>query len=370
MARLTGITGPDFRAQLKKGGKPDPAHAADRLFMFGPGTVHTCADTSVAAEVRRIQEQLKMLDPNAKLGKGTTNPTLLKQYIEKRGPQAILQDLFCFENRLDPSAPIDIAAFAVFKRDAAQGSAQAYLHRVKTMVYSQLLNALEGAPLSAEVDYVPGTTTADDIVSQAVDIARIAPEHIVVKVPVAGPAEVEVIRVLENDYGIRVNATLVFTQQQALDVAHADATFISPFAGRVDDHMAGLAKTRGGQEAVTTRVLSTGMDFVQSVVAQLGYQGLSSMVIPASVRGVWKQTGAPTDHLERIYAMSLSASAPLVPTIPTSVILDPKSAEMLWLFHQSTQNRGYSHPLLASGLAGFDKDGTAWQEVALKGLEG
>ena len=89
-------------------------------------------------------------------------------------------------------------------------------------------------PLSVEV-------TSNDkkkMLDQAIEFSRWA-ENIVVKIPVHGPEgeieNVEVIHALETKHDIRVNVTAMMNAQQGLLAALAGATYVSIFAGRVND---------------------------------------------------------------------------------------------------------------------------------------
>jgi transaldolase len=72
----------------------------------------------------------------------------------------------------------------------------------------------------------------DEIVAEGVELAAIAP-NIIVKVPVM-PEGLAATRTL-HERGIAVNATLCFSVPQALLVARAGASYVSPFVGRFDD---------------------------------------------------------------------------------------------------------------------------------------
>jgi transaldolase len=58
-------------------------------------------------------------------------------------------------------------------------------------------------------------------------------DHVIIKVPLT-EAGLTACKALSSD-GIRVNVTLCFTPSQALFAGLAGATYISPFAGRLDD---------------------------------------------------------------------------------------------------------------------------------------
>ncbi|MBI2324026.1 MAG: fructose-6-phosphate aldolase, partial [Chloroflexi bacterium] len=65
--------------------------------------------------------------------------------------------------------------------------------------------------------------------------------------------------------GTRVNVTLVFSATQALLAAKVDATYVSPFVGRLDDiGEDGIAVVRGivdayRQQGITTKVLAASL---------------------------------------------------------------------------------------------------------------
>jgi transaldolase len=72
----------------------------------------------------------------------------------------------------------------------------------------------------------------DAIVREGEELAAIAP-NIIVKIPVM-PEGLAATKML-FERGIKVNATLCFSVPQALLIARAGASYISPFVGRFDD---------------------------------------------------------------------------------------------------------------------------------------
>ncbi len=76
------------------------------------------------------------------------------------------------------------------------------------------------------------STDTEAMLREARELASWHP-NITVKVPMT-PAGIRALHVLRAE-GIRVNVTLVFSAAQALLVAKAGATFVSPFLGRLDD---------------------------------------------------------------------------------------------------------------------------------------
>jgi transaldolase len=145
-------------------------------------------------------------------------------------------------------------------------------------------------PVSAEVV----SLEAEGMVKEAAAIGQWSP-HIAVKVPVIaeGLKAIHAISQLEVDpeticqgcpwlgkcntpidvardlaamWGIRVNATLVFSISQALLAAKAGATFVSPFVGRLDD------------------IGHDGMELVADMVDVFETYGLEAQIIAASIR--------------------------------------------------------------------------------------
>ena len=99
--------------------------------------------------------------------------------------------------------------------------------------------------------------------------------------------------------------TLCFSVAQALLAAKADATYISPFVGRLDD------------------TGESGMDLIKDIVKMYGLYGFDTQVLVASIRII--------QHVEQ--AAVLGAD---VCTIPPKVLLEL-----------------YEHPLTEKGLDAF-----------------
>lgn len=114
-------------------------------------------------------------------------------------------------------------------------------------------------PVSAEVV----AQDADTMVVEARKLAKID-EHIVIKVPLT----IEGLKVMGRlkKEGIRTNATLVFSPNQAVLAARAGASFLSPFVGRLDD------------------ASHYGMDLVDQIVTIYGNYDFETEVIVASIR--------------------------------------------------------------------------------------
>lgn len=87
---------------------------------------------------------------------------------------------------------------------------------------------LVDGPVSAEVL----ATDAEGMIEEARERASWA-ENVVVKIPTI-PEGIKAMSQVTKE-GVRINATLVFSVPQALLVAKAGASYISPFVGRLDD---------------------------------------------------------------------------------------------------------------------------------------
>ncbi|NTV02310.1 MAG: fructose-6-phosphate aldolase [Chlorobiaceae bacterium] len=114
-------------------------------------------------------------------------------------------------------------------------------------------------PVSAEVT----TLKAEEMIAQGEDLAAIH-ENVVVKCPLT----VDGLKAIRHfsQQGIRTNATLVFSPNQALLAAKAGADYVSPFVGRLDD------------------ISTDGMGLVEQIVTMYDNYGYLTEVIVASVR--------------------------------------------------------------------------------------
>ncbi|MFZ5979999.1 MAG: fructose-6-phosphate aldolase [Candidatus Zixiibacteriota bacterium] len=114
-------------------------------------------------------------------------------------------------------------------------------------------------PVSAEVL----ATDYEGMLKEAEELAEIA-DNIVVKIPTILEG-LKAIRTLTQK-GIMTNATLVFSPAQALLVAKAGATYVSPFVGRLDD------------------ISTDGMDLIGDISTIYNNYGYDTEILVASVR--------------------------------------------------------------------------------------
>lgn len=135
------------------------------------------------------------------------------------------------------------------------------LSREKNEPISQLekiCKAVDG-PVSAEVI----SLDANGMIKEAKERAKIA-SNIVIKVPctVDGLKAAKKLKALN----IKTNLTLCFSPSQALLVAKAGATYVSPFVGRLDD------------------ISTEGMSLVRDIRLIYDNYGISTQIIVGSIR--------------------------------------------------------------------------------------
>lgn len=160
-------------------------------------------------------------------------------------------------------------------------------------------------PVSAEVV----STDADGMWQEAQTLSDIA-SNIVVKLPTTLAGVQACKRCTEA--GIQTNLTLCFSPSQALIVAKAGATYVSPFVGRLDD------------------ISHVGMDLIRDVVKIYKNYNFQTEVLVASVR-------------HPLHLVEAALAGAQVSTIPFAVI-----------------EKLLNHPLTDIGLEKFLKD---WEKV-------
>lgn len=174
-------------------------------------------------------------------------------------------------------------------------------------VIAQICDVISG-PVSAEV----AGTEYDQIMAEARVLRKIA-DNVCIKVPLT-PDGLRACRHLRND-GTMVNVTLCFSAAQALMAAKCEASFISPFIGRVDD------------------IGWDGMQLISDIVEIYNHYDFKTEVLVASIRG--------PNHV--IEAAKMGAH---VATLPPAVLRSL-----------------FNHPLTDKGLATFLAD---WAKTGQK----
>lgn len=175
--------------------------------------------------------------------------------------------------------------------------------------FNEILNeicSIVDGPVSAEIV----ATEHEKMVPEAKELSKIH-RNIVVKVPLTRDG-VKTLKSLSEE-GVKTNATLVFSSNQALLAAKAGATFVSPFIGRLDD--AG----------------HIGMDLVREIMEIYLNYDFATEVIVASVRSP-------------LHVVDAALAGAHIVTMPFAVI-----------------EKMITHPMTEAGLEKFLKDWEGWR---------
>lgn len=122
----------------------------------------------------------------------------------------------------------------------------------------KICTIVEG-PVSAEVTALD----CKSMVEEAEELVKIA-SNIVIKIPCTVEG-LKATRILSSS-DIKTNLTLCFSSSQALLVAKAGATYVSPFVGRIDD------------------ISAEGMDLIRDIRLIYDNYAISTQILVASVR--------------------------------------------------------------------------------------
>jgi transaldolase len=125
-------------------------------------------------------------------------------------------------------------------------------------VIKEICKEVKG-PVSAEVI----SLESDGMIREGKELAKLA-DNVVVKIPMTENGLVAVRRLTAE--GIKTNVTLVFSAIQALLIAKAGATMVSPFVGRLDD------------------IGQNGMDLIADIVQIYENYDFETEVLVASIR--------------------------------------------------------------------------------------
>ena len=171
-------------------------------------------------------------------------------------------------------------------------------------VVKEITQIVDG-PISAEVI----SLEADKMIAEALELSEIH-KNIVIKIPMTEEG-LKAVKALSAK-GIRTNVTLIFSATQALMAARAGATYVSLFAGRLDDI---------GQD---------GVSIIRDVSEIFNIHGIETEIIAASIRNGM--------HVE-----NAALAGADIATIPYNVVMNMMK-----------------HPLTDSGIEKFLKD---WEGV-------
>jgi transaldolase len=125
-------------------------------------------------------------------------------------------------------------------------------------IVEEIIRIVDG-PINLEVV----STDTQGMMAEGRDLAKIH-ANVVVKIPLIAEG-LKAVRQLTLE-GIKTNVTLCFSASQALLVAKAGATYVSPFVGRLDD------------------ISHVGMDLIRQIVPIYKNYGYPTKVLAASLR--------------------------------------------------------------------------------------
>ena len=210
----------------------------------------------------------------------TTNPTLIKKAVVDR--TILFQKMV---STRDTDAGMDM---------------ESYIKNILAVVGRMCPVSLEVAGLSADIMVEQGMMLYEKFNQVA--------GNVVIKIPVCtvntmgegNPFDgLLAIKRLEEEK-IPINATLVFTPEQALLAAKADAHYVSPFAGRVDDRIRrlagmefekskyfpkeGITDVSAPEEVIKDHGLASGVELVAGIVNIFYEHEIECEVIAASIR--------------------------------------------------------------------------------------
>ncbi len=178
----------------------------------------------------------------------------------------------------------------------------------------------EGKPFKETIleicKIVQGPVSAEVIGTDAGSMCKEAQEyaswdkHVVVKLPTTREG-LKACKCL-SEQGIKVNMTLCFSANQALLVAKAGGTYVSPFLGRLDD------------------IGHVGMDLIKQIVQIYKNYDFKTQVLAASLR-------------HPLHVIDCALAGAHVATMPAKVL-----------------DQMFKHPLTDNGLAAFLKD---WEKL-------
>ena len=167
-------------------------------------------------------------------------------------------------------------------------------------VVEEICSIVDG-PISAEVI----SLECGEMIEEAKQLSKIH-KNIVIKIPMCEEG-IKAVSVLSKE-GIRTNVTLIFSPQQALIAAKAGASYVSPFAGRLDD------------------IGADGMQVISDIAEIFDIYNIETEIIAASIR-------------HPIHVLYAAKSGAHISTIPYKVLL-----QML------------KHPLTDKGIEMFLQD--------------
>ena len=150
----------------------------------------------------------------------------------------------------------------------------------------------------------PISTKAEDIVHEALEYRDLCRGNYYAKIPVT-PQGIKAIQLLKQR-GVKVTATAIFTQQQALIAAKAGADFVAPYVNRLDN------------------ISSDGIGVVADIMTFINAYDMRTQVLAASFKNV--------EQVHR-YASLAPTPVTIAPELFESLLYHPLTDRAVWDFY-------------------------------------
>jgi len=150
----------------------------------------------------------------------------------------------------------------------------------------------------------PISTKAEDIVHEALEYRDLCRGNYYAKIPVT-PQGIKAIQLLKQR-GVKVTATAIFTQQQALIAAKAGADFVAPYVNRLDN------------------ISSDGIGVVADIMTFINAYDMRTQVLAASFKNV--------EQVHRVCLLG-AHSVTIAPELFESLLYHPLTDRAVWDFY-------------------------------------
>ncbi|HHX02485.1 MAG TPA: hypothetical protein GX739_07460 [Firmicutes bacterium] len=156
----------------------------------------------------------------------------------------------------------------------------------------------------AHLHVQPISNRAEAIVAEALEYRDLCKGNYYAKIPVT-PQGIKAIRLLKQQ-GVKVTATAIFTQQQALIAAKAGADFVAPYVNRLDN------------------ISSDGIGVVADIMTFIKAYGMATKVLAASFKNV--------EQVHRVCLLG-AHSVTITPELFESLLYHPLTDRAVWDFY-------------------------------------
>lgn len=150
----------------------------------------------------------------------------------------------------------------------------------------------------------PISSKAEDIVAEALEYLDLCKGNYYAKIPVT-PQGIKAIQLLKKR-GVKVTATAIFTQQQALIAAKAGADFVAPYVNRLDN------------------ISSDGIGVVADIMTFIRAYEMPTKVLAASFKNV--------EQVHRVCLLGAHAVT-ITPDLFETLLYHPLTDRAVWDFY-------------------------------------